>query len=161
MLYISFDQATTTTGFSIFKDRELIEFGKFSKEGDIFMRFSAQKEAIISIIKENKDKYPKEKIKVTFEDIQLQGNVQTFKDLARLQGTLITAVLETFPEAELELMFSSSWKSFAKVKGKSRVEQKRNSQAIALEKFGVKVTQDEADALLIGYSASHKEVNWE
>ena len=69
--------------------------------------------------------------------------------------------MRNFPEVDIEIVHASSWKSTAKVRGRGRTEQKRNAQAKVLEMFDVKATQDECDAILIGYHASKKELNWE
>lgn len=161
MLFIAFDQATNTTGYSVFLNRELLKFGKFTKTGsNEFYKFSAQIEEITNVINEYTEKYPKEKLKIILEDIQMQANVATFKTLARLQGAIGTRIIETYPQAEMVFISASTWKSFAQIKGRGRTEQKRNAQKKVEELFGVKVTQDEADALLLGYQSSHSEINW-
>ena len=95
-----------------------------------------------------------------FEDIQMQQNKTTFKQLAQLQGALAVGVLEAYPEIHFDFIYASQWKGFAKIKGKNRIEQKRNAQAKVLEIFDITATQDEADAIMIGYYASHQEINW-
>lgn len=159
MIYISFDQATGASGYSVYEDRKLLYFGKFKCEGEFFSKVLETKKETLRLIKKINEDYPKEKIKVIFEDIQQQQNVETFKKLAQLQGTLIVAVMEEFGY-QPDVYYASSWKAFSKVKGKNRAEQKRNAQAKVLELFGEKVTQDEADAILLGRFASHKEINW-
>lgn len=159
-VFIAFDQATVVTGYSIYKDKELVTFGKFSAGGDDFERYNEQKENVLSLIKYTVKKFPDAKIKITFEDIQLQANTTTFKQLAQLQGVLVCAVKENFPDSDVNLVYASEWKSFAKVKGKKRAEQKRAAQEKVKELFGAKATQDEADALLIGYFSSHRELNF-
>lgn len=159
MLYIAFDQASSTSGYSVFLDKNLVSYGKFNHEGTYYDKLLKTKNSILEIIKTYKKEYPKEKVKIIFEEIQLQGNVVTFKKLAQLQGVVFTAVLEEFG-IEADCYSAATWKAFNKVRGTNRTEQKRNAQKIALDSFGVKVTQDEADALLLGRYASHKEVNW-
>lgn len=159
MLFINFDQATVTSGYSVFLDKELVAFGKFKHEGEFFRRLVDQKRHVNSIIQEYKDKYPKEEVMVTIEDIQLQQNTGTFKQLAQLQGAVVTGIMEEF-ELEPQLIHAVSWKSTAQVKGRGRAEQKRNAQFKVEDWFGEKVTQDEADAILIGYWASRQQMNW-
>ena len=159
-IFIAFDQATVITGYSIYKDRELVTYGKFSANGDDFERYLEQKENVINLIQYTVKKFPTAKIKVTFEDIQLQVNTTTFKQLAQLQGVLACAVKESFPDIDINFIYASEWKSFAKVKGRKRNEQKKAAQEKVKELFNVKATQDEADALLIGYFSSHREINF-
>lgn len=160
MIFIGLDQATVVTGYSVYKNQELIAYGKFSAEGDDFSRYSKQKANVLALIEYTKEKYPKEEIKIMFEDIQMQQNKTTFKQLAQLQGALAVGVLEAHPEIHFDFIYASQWKGFAKIKGKNRIEQKRNAQAKVLEIFDITATQDEADAIMIGYYASHQEVNW-
>lgn len=160
MIFIGLDQATVVTGYSVYKNQELIAYGKFSAEGDDFSRYSKQKANILALIEYTKEKYPNEEIKIMFEDIQMQQNKTTFKQLAQLQGALAVGVLEAHPEIHFDFIYASQWKGFAKIKGKNRIEQKRNAQAKVLEIFGITATQDEADAIMIGYYVSHQEVNW-
>ncbi len=160
MLFIAFDQATSTTGYSIYKDYELITHGKYSVTGNDLQRYSAQKDKVAKIIRFAMSQFPHEPVTVALEDIQLQQNTVTFKQLAQLQGVLATMIIEDFPDARLEFVFASSWKSYAKIKGRGRTEQKRNAQKFVLETFNIKATQDEADAILIGYYTANKEVNW-
>ena len=55
---------------------------------------------------------------------------------------------------ELEIphtaVLAGTWKSTLGIKGKNRVEQKRNAKAFVNEKYNIKATQDEADAICIG-----------
>lgn len=159
MLYIVFDQATSTTGYSVFKDMELVSYGKFTQTGEINFRISKTVEKILEIVKLNIDKYPNEKFKIVLEDIQLQGNALTFKQLAQLQGACIVGIIDKY-NIEPDIYFASSWKSFNKIKGRSRSEQKRSAQSIVKELYSIKATQDEADAIMLGRYASHKEINW-
>lgn len=164
MLYVCFDQASNETGFSVFEDGNLLEYGKINTKSNDFMdKVIEVQNYVFLTINEMIDKYKPKNFKVVFEDIQLQhrGGVDTFKKLAQLQGVLIVSVMRNFPEVDIEIVHASSWKSTAKVRGRGRAEQKRNAQARVLEMFNVKATQDECDAILIGYHASTQELNWE
>ena len=49
-------------------------------------------------------------------------------------------------------MYASAWKSVCGVRGRARAEQKRNAQAFVETTFGVRATQDESDAICIGFA---------
>lgn len=162
MIYIAFDQASNETGFSIYENKELKDFGKFKTEGhEFFEKVIETQEFVYTVL----HKYYQEgkKMKVALEDIQMQsrGGVDTFKKLAQLQGVLVVSIMRNFPEAEIEFVFASSWKSTNGISGRGRTEQKRKAQEKVFELYGKKVTQDEADAILIGRHISHKEINWD
>ena len=76
------------------------------------------------------------------------NNVQTFKILAEIFGVTQEYLAEQ--GHSYQIVSSNTWKSQLKIKGTKRDEQKRNAQAYVLENYGIKVTQDEADAICIG-----------
>lgn len=67
--------------------------------------------------------------KVILEDIQLQNtvgnNVSTYKALAEVIGVITELIAEK--KLPYELVYSSTWKSELKIKGRSRDDQKRNA----------------------------------
>lgn len=161
MIFIGLDQATVVTGYSVFKNHDLVDYGKITAEGSDFMRYSQQKESIIKLINTIKKQYPNESVKIMLEDIQMQRNTTTFKQLAQLQGVVATGILEHFPEIKFDFIYAAQWKGFAKIKGKNRTEQKRNAQQAVIDMFNITATQDEADAILIGYYIAQHEINWD
>ena len=144
---LALDQASVITGYAVFDNEKLLSYGKIElKDEEIGPRLVVLREKIKTLIEENEITY------VAFEDIQLQSsvgnNVKTFKVLANVYGI----ILELCEELKLkyEIVSSNTWKSTLKIKGKGRAEQKRAAQAFVQETYGVKCTQDEADAICIG-----------
>ena len=164
-MLIAFDQALNTTGYSIFKDGNLVEYDKFTtSDVSTALKLKEFREFLEKLVE---DKQPK---KVAFEEIQLQqipgstahGNVETFKKLAYVQAILMEYLSEK--GIPFEIVSSNTWKSTCGVKGRSRVEQKRNAQNFVLEEFGVKAIQDICDSICIGkhiLEKDSKEINWE
>ena len=148
---LALDQASVTTGWSVFVDKELIEFGKFTLQGELDERLVAIRQKVTELI----DKY--EINYVAFENIQMQNsvgnNVQTFKTLAEILGNIRELVKEK--NLPYQVVTASTWKSYSKIKGRKRAEQKKNAQLYVIEKFNIKPTQDEADAICIGLYASN------
>ncbi len=85
------------------------------------------------------------------------NNVSTYKILAEIFG--ITHEFVTEFKYKYYIVSSNTWKSKLNIKGKQRVEQKRNAQAWVQDTYGLKVTQDEADACCIGASLLVKDKN--
>lgn len=144
---LALDQSSHISGYSIFYDEKLETFGKFSfDDEDIGERLHK----IRNKVKELIDTYDINE--VAFEDIQLQNNVhnnvQTFKILAEVFGIIYELVTEL--EIPHTAILAGTWKSTLGIKGKNRVEQKRNAKAFVNEKYNIKATQDEADAICIG-----------
>jgi len=154
MIYLAIDQSSNVSGYSVWKDKELTEWGKVQFEGEFVNRILELKTWMLNKIEE----YTEDTIEVVIEEIQEQANPQTFKKLAMLQGVLLVALVEN--NIEYHLVYSSQWKSFLKISGKDRAEQKRNTQKYVLDKYDKKVTQDEADAICIGEFIANKIKNW-
>ena len=151
---LALDQASKTSGYSVFKDGKLHTYGKFTfEDADLGERLCKIKNKILELINE----YDIDEL--IFEDIQLQNNVtqnvQTFKILAEVYGLIDQMASEL--KIPHRSYLASSWKSQLGIKGKDRAEQKRNAQKYVMSTYGVKCTQDEADAICIGDCAVKRE----
>ena len=151
---LALDQASKTSGYSVFKDGKLHTYGKFTfEDADLGERLCKIKNKILELINEH------DIDELIFEDIQLQNNVtqnvQTFKILAEVYGLIDQMASEL--KIPHRSYLASSWKSQLGIKGKDRAEQKRNAQKYVMSTYGVKCTQDEADAICIGDCAVKRE----
>ena len=150
---LAFDQASIVSGWSVFDDNILIKFGHHESIGTSSVsRISKTKAWVASMIQMWKPDL------IIFEDIQLQtfdGNEQVivFKKLAHLQGVLKNYCYET--GNTYKIVPPATWRHYNKVKGRSRTDKKKSAQLIVKELYDLNVTQDEADALLIGRWAVH------
>lgn len=154
---LAFDQASITSGWAVFDDEELIKYGKWSSEGTHSTeRIAKTKYWVASMIQKwNPDE-------VIFEDIQLQkfgeGNeaVLTFKKLAHLQGVLKNYCYEN--QIMYSVVPSATWRAHVEIKGRTRQDKKKSAQLKVKRFYDISVTQDEADAILLGrYGAyTHK-----
>lgn len=158
---LALDQASHITGYAIFNDTNLVTYGHINQnEQDIGKRLKGLRKRIVELI----DQY--EINEVAFEDIQLQGNVAnnitTFKTLAEVFGV----VQELCAELELKytIVHSQTWKSTLHIGGKTRAEQKKQSQLYAQTMYDILPTPDEADAICIGahiLKNANKNLNWD
>lgn len=144
---LALDQASHTTGWSVFLDDKLEAWGHFDVDDEVIgERLHKIREKVAQLIADYDIN------ELAFEDIQLQNNVvnnvQTFKTLAEVFGVIweLAIMLEIPSTAVL----AGTWKSTLGIAGKNRPEQKRNAQAFAQARYNIKCTQDEADALCIG-----------
>lgn len=167
MKILAIDQASKVSGWSVFENGELIEYGKVTfNDDDFILRVSKLRSWLNEFIDDNSIE------KVILEDIQLQidkesqqvvygegniVNVQTFKKLAGLQTVLYELCLSK--DIPVEIYHSSAWKSTCKITGQHRQEQKRSAQNYILNKYGVKVIQDIADAICLGEHACNTSNN--
>lgn len=150
---LALDQASITSGYSIFDDDKLITYGKWSSNGKHSTeRITQTKAWIACMIERWKPDL------VIFEDIQLQKKfentikeeegVLTYKKLAALQGVLKNYCFET--GVIYKVVSPSTWRAYNEIKGKYRTDKKKNAQLKVKKLYDISVTQDEADAILIG-----------
>ena len=155
---LSLDQSTRVTGFAVFDNGSLIKVGKFdiSPAGNIGDRLVRFRKKIISLIEEHDIN------KVCFEEIQLQNNVMnnvdTFKKLANVYGVLLETLVEI--NMDYEIVSSNTWKSKCGIRKLGREKEKKAAQDFVQTTYGIKVTQDEADAICLGYSSLTFDFDW-
>ncbi len=90
---------------------------------------------------------------IIMEDIQQQhGAVLTYKVLAMLLGIIEVTCAEK--EVPHEIVSPNVWRKFAGTCGKTRQEEKMLSVATVKQKYGVAVSDDVAEAILIGQYGS-------
>lgn len=150
MKVVSFDQATSISGYAVIEDGEYKKSGTVTsckKEG-IEERFIYMTKVLCKIIAEEDADC------VVIEDVQQQVNKQTFKHLARLQG----AILGYCGVNDIPCLVypATTWRrrlGFSQGQGVKR--QGLKSQAIEYVKDNCKknVKNDEADAICIGLAA--------
>ena len=144
---LSIDQSSRITGYAIFKNAKLIQYGKIVlNEDDLGERLVKLRSSILNLINEFQI------TEIAFEDIQLQSNitnnVATFKSLAEVFGVIHELVEEL--NIPYKTILASSWKSTLSIKGRTRTEQKHNAQEKIKELYNIQPTQDECDAICIG-----------
>lgn len=159
-LLLALDQATNVSGYAIYKEGKLEKHGKVKFEGTTIERISQVRNWLEQMI--TALTLDGSELEIAIEGIQLQKDVETFKILAWLQGVLLVLCYEK--NIKTSVYFSTSWKATCGVKGKARAEQKRNAQKFVADKYNIKATQDECDAICIGQHAlseKDKYINFE
>jgi Holliday junction resolvasome RuvABC endonuclease subunit len=132
----------------VFENGALVDFGSFDlgKKTDKYENIlhSAREKVSALMLEVNADM-------IVMEDIQQQNqNVSTYKKLAMLMGVLLCLFQEK--EIAYETVPPTRWKSFCKIKGRKRQEQKDDTVRFVKEYFGLThVTEDMADAISIGW----------
>lgn len=154
---IGLDQATQTTGYSIFDGNKLVKYGIFNASGaDEIERDISVKQWLISLITQfNPDC-------IGIEGIQFQDKigVTTFETLARLQGILMATCREI--GVDYKVCPTNTWRQHCGVKGKTRTEKKSSMRGLIKKWYDIDVTEDEADAIGIGkYTSETYNKNFE
>lgn len=152
---LAFDQASITSGWAVFDNDQLVKYGKWTSEGTHSTeRIAKTKYWFISMVENWKPD------QVILEDIQLQKfgengeAVLTFKKLAHLQGVLKNYCYEN--QIPYSIVPSTTWRAFSEIKGRARQDKKKNAQLKVKRFYDISVTQDEADAILIGRWGAHQ-----
>ena len=142
---LALDQATHTSGYAVFNNKNLIDYGSFVASGnDDIERSVDVKRWMISLI----DQYQIDFVGLEGIQYQTAAGVTTFETLARLQGILAaTCVEEKIP---YKIAPTNTWRTHCGVKGKSRPDKKRSMQRLVKEWFALNPTEDECDAIGIG-----------
>ena len=146
---LTLDQSTKVTGFSVFKESKLDQYGLLTvnkNEKNAIERMKLMSGEIRQLINTIKPDY------IVFENVQFQRNYKTYQQLSQLQGVLMALLFEI--DIGFTIIEPSAWKSSCEIKGKKRAEQKENTQIFVKNKFGIDVSEDEADAIGIGVWAT-------
>ena len=146
---LALDQASRTTGWAIYDNKTLIASGHFSIPANKIIQDRLK--SFVIYLNDLIEKYHPEKI--YYGGIQYQSNIETYKKLAYIQAMIIY-FSGSIPITELG---PSHWRSVIKDKygikfGRSRAEQKQKAQEFVEQFFNKKVTEDEADAICLGYA---------
>ena len=152
---LNFDQSTKKSGYSIFLDNKLDSYGTLDSnpnEKNPIERMKEQYDLMKKLIKKIKPDF------IVFEHCQFQNNYSTFQQLSQMQGVLMALLFER--NIGFEIVEPTKWKSFCKVKGRKRIEQKTSAIQIIKDIYNLDVSEDEADAILIGtWSANYIKMN--
>jgi Holliday junction resolvasome RuvABC endonuclease subunit len=150
---LALDQASITSGYAIFDNEKLVTYGKWSSNGNHSTERITQTKAWVACMI---DRWKPDL--VVLEDIQLQKfgtingqeneGVITFKKLAALQGVLKNYCFET--GIVYKIVPPATWRAHSEIKGRQRTDIKKNAQLKVKKLYDISVTQDEADAILIG-----------
>lgn len=151
MTILAFDQASRTSGWSVFKDGELFAHGTFTfTDSSLGTRLWKIRQKVEELY----IKYLPDRI--IYEDIQLQqgavNNVVTFKSLAEVFGVIYEYATEL--GVDNEAILSGTWRKGLGIAGKKREQYKPNTQKWVLDNCGIRVGEDEADAIAIGAYAA-------
>ena len=140
---IAFDQATEHFGLSIFDNGELVFYNLYNFTGSLTARLVKIQKLLEDVVLGCW-----EPDFIMMEDIQYQNGILTFKVLAMLLGVVQTACERR--NIPFEAVAPNVWRKYAGTNGKNRKEEKMLSVAAVRDKYGIKVSDDVAEAILIG-----------
>lgn len=153
MRILAFDQSTQKTGWAFFVDGGLLDSGvcDLHKEKDVDVRLRGLCRFASELISKQQPDL------ITAEGVSLQNpNVKTIVELARVQGLLQAAAYSLPTEVPIVFYMPATWRKAVGIqmgRGVKRAELKKAAIAMVAERYGKQVSDDEADAILIGRAA--------
>lgn len=146
-IIVSLDQSTKCTGWAVFINHELIDYGHYSpkSKGDYLDRIVEIRKWLEKVLEKATDL----KVEFVIEDILPNGNSNVTRKLANLQGVILEVCREY--KIPVEIVKAVEWKSSCRIPKTVRKEEKLASQKFVTDKYNVVATEDESDAICIGY----------
>ena len=141
MKIISLDLSTKSSGYAVFEDEVLVDYGVIkSTDKDLLVRGNYMAEFVRLLC----EKYGKFDL-VGIEDLKIINNQSVLVKLAHVQGM----VLRELKEQEVKFIIPTVWRKEFKLNGK-RAEAKAKAIRLCKE-LGYKVEcDDDAEAILLG-----------
>lgn len=157
MNILSLDQAIRISGISVITlEEELIYHGLYKSPNDTKKKKYTQEEKIQLILDKVEELIKEYDIDfVVFESVQKQVNVKTYGDLSILYGCLRQRLFQ-LGTVEYESLSPSVWRSTIGLKGKGRSVLKKKAQEFVKGKYGIDVSEDEADSISMGVAMVKK-----
>lgn len=162
MRYLALDQSLNISGWSLFENNKLIDYGTFRINASLTIEQRLGQ--LWKHLNELNEKYNFSFI--FFEDIQYQNNKDTFKKLAYVQSAILLWCY--WNDIKYNILAPSHWRKIISENynikfGKARADQKKNCLNFIKEHFNLKeVSEDEADSIALGLAGlfERKESAW-
>lgn len=148
MKILATDQSTKVTGWAFYDGEKLAAHGLIlakKEENDVMRRIGFMCDEIESLVEKYKPDL------CCIEQTQSQGNELVFRTLSMLVGSLSFMMYRR--GLPYIIVYPKTWKAAFGVKGRKRAEQKANTIQIVRDRYGIEVSEDEADAIgLLNYA---------
>lgn len=162
MKILTLDLSTKQSGYAIGQNEKLIQHGYFTaSDKNPYKRIVKMRDSIANLLKFNKIS------KIIMEEVRPEYNSHTNKILMYLQASVVIMAYEINPQTEFEFFGASQWRAKIKIKqgrGIKRNQLKPQDVNYVQQKYGIKVNDDEADAICIldaYWTNENNEINWE
>lgn len=165
MRILSIDASTKSSGWAIFEDTKLVDYGMVTASStDLIKRIHKIVDGFDEILSKNQIDT------VILEEVRPENglqNIKTHRALMWLQGQLAVMIHDNHNNIPIEYFYPSEWRKVCGIKtgaGVRRTSLKPRDIAFVKETYGLDVNDDIADAIGIGYAFVHKleeEINWE
>lgn len=153
MKILSIDASTKSSGWSVFEDGKLIDYGCItSSSTDMIKRIQIMIKGLSQVLTNHNI------TTIVLEEVRPENglqNIKTHRALMYLQAAIAFLVHESSPSTDIEFIYPSEWRKICGIKTGSGV--KRDTLKVADVKFvkdnyGIDVNDDIADAIGIGHA---------
>lgn len=149
MKILALDQALIKTGYAFVNNGELVDYGVANGTPLKNSLPEARREFVKRKLQQLVDIFNPDTVIIESCQYQKFVGVQSFATLTQLRTTLEDWMY--INNVNYIVATPSQWRKPLGVKGKKREEQKASSIQIIKDKFGISVTDDEADAICMAY----------
>ena len=153
MKILSLDMSTKSTGWAIFEEKELKDYGCItSSSTDLIKRIHVMIDSLREIL--NKNQIDKIIIEEVRPDIGA-SNLQTHRALMWLQAALAFLIHDEFKKIMITYIYPSSWRAKCGIKNGRGIKRETLKEAdirFVKNTYGIEVNDDIADAIAIGHS---------
>lgn len=164
MNILSIDASTKHSGWAIFKDEKLQNYGDIKASStDLVKRIYKMVNELKTIISENSIN------KIILEEVRPEDNsqnIKTHKALMYLQAAIVFMVHDNYPNIKIEYLYPSEWRKACGIKtgsGVRRESLKPKDIAFVKKIYDLDVNDDIADAIGIGHAfiVNNNRIDWE
>ena len=142
---IAFDQSTRATGWCVMelKTADIVESGVIipNKNDETIDRIIYTIKRCLNLVRTNEVAF------VFIEGVQVQRNPRVYEVLAKLAGALEVMLYES--GYLVNVVKASEWRKRVGIKGRKRADVKKEAIEMVKELYGLEVSEDEAEAILI------------
>ena len=154
MIIMSIDASSKSSGWSVFEDGKLIDYGCITASStDLIKRIQKMIEGFDNTL--NKYKINKIVLEEVRPDTGYNSNTNVWKALTWLQAAIAFLVHEKYHQTEIEYIYPSSWRSKIGIKTGKGIKRETLKEAdirYVKENFNIEVNDDIADAICINCS---------
>lgn len=163
MKLLSLDLSTQSTGYAYGQKGKLEGHGCLTASNkDVEKRIIRMRDNIKTIIEQNKIDT------IIMQEVRQQFSSRTSKVLMWLQAAIVLMAYEVNPKIKCQFMGASTWRAALRIKqgpGVKREKVKQYDMQYVLDNYGIKVNDDESDAICLfdAYfikDEEKNEINW-
>lgn len=153
MYLLALDASTKSTGFAVFKNKELLVCNCITASStDLYKRIHKMIDSILTIVEQMNI------TQIVMEEVipDHSKNTNTFRALMYLQALIHIEMHDKHPEVQIEMIYPSSWRSVCGIEdGRSskREQKKQRDIDFANRTYGLSLSNDDvADAVCIAHA---------